>query len=143
MSNIQEFMSQDHRNCDELLINAEAPLAAKDWPAFTTAWNAFTRELLHHFKMEEDVLFPSFEKATGITSGPTAVMRQEHEQMRGLLQQMLKATEEQNMERAAGIIESLMLLIQQHNMKEEQMLYPMSDMHIGDSVDIVGKMKLL
>ena len=33
-----------------------------------------------------------------------------------------------------GVSESLMMLMQQHNMKEEQMLYKMADMHLGTLV---------
>jgi len=34
------------------------------------------------------------------------------------------------------------LLIQQHNMKEEQILYPMMDESIVNAADYVGKLKL-
>ena len=34
-----------------------------------------------------------------------------------------------------GVSESLMMLMQQHNMKEEQMLYAMADMRLGSFVE--------
>ena len=37
-----------------------------------------------------------------------------------------------------------MMLMQQHNMKEEQMLYAMADSHLGDIVgDVVDNMKAI
>ena len=41
--------------------------------------------MLRHFEMEEAVLFPAFEEATGMTQGPTMVMHAEHVQMKGVL----------------------------------------------------------
>ncbi len=38
---------------------------------------AFTSDLFHHFDMEEKVMFPTFEEKTGMTGGPTQMMRME------------------------------------------------------------------
>lgn len=141
MSDIQTYMTEHHRACDEILADAESPLAAGDWEGYNEKWQAFVKELLHHLAMEEEVLFPQFEQATGITQGPTMVMRSEHEQMRMYISQMNEAIEGQLLERAMGLVESLVLLIQQHNMKEEQMLYPMCDMRIPDNSATLSQMK--
>ena len=141
MSDIQQFMTVHHRDCDEILADAEAPLASGDWAGYQQKWQEFVDELLHHLKMEEDVLFPAFEDATGMTQGPTMVMRSEHEQMRAFISQMNEAIANQNQERAMGLVESLVLLIQQHNMKEEQMLYPMCDMRLANNSATLAKMQ--
>ena len=74
------------------------------------------------------MLFPAFEAATGMTdSGPTFVMRMEHEQMRGLLEQMGTALERGDHDALLDQGDTLLMLIQQHNQKEEGMLYPMSE----------------
>ncbi|MCW8327463.1 hemerythrin domain-containing protein [Photobacterium sp. SDRW27] len=141
MANINDYMTQHHRSCDHLLVEAEGPLAEGNWTEFRTAWGQFEAETLHHFDLEEEILFPEFEAQTGMTSGPTMVMRQEHAQVRSLFEQMQQAISEQATERAMGIVESTMLLIQQHNMKEEQILYPMSDAHLANGQDIVAQME--
>ena len=46
--------------------------------------NKFISDLLHHFDMEEKLCF-QFEEVTGMTQGPTMIMRMEHDQMRQLL----------------------------------------------------------
>lgn len=140
MSLIQQFMTEHHRACDETLVDAEAPLANNDWQTFSQVWHKFTGEMEQHFQAEEDVLFPQFEQATGMTAGPTMVMRDEHKQIRAMFAQMLDAVESKDKERAAGIIESLMLFIQQHNMKEEQILYPMSDVHLTAPEQVIDSM---
>ncbi|SON49758.1 hemerythrin domain-containing protein [Vibrio tapetis] len=141
MATIQGFMTQHHKTCDDLLVEAEAMLANKDWPAFATQWAQFEKETLHHFDLEEQILFPAFEEQTGMTAGPTMVMRQEHAQVKAMMQQMAAAIEQQDIERAMGSSESIMIFIQQHNMKEEQILYPMTDSHLNNSAEIVDKMK--
>jgi hemerythrin-like domain-containing protein len=82
---------------------------------------------MHHLAMEEAVLFPAFEARTGMSMGPTEVMRSEHAQMRGLLQEMAGAVASADQNRYLGLSETLNMLMQQHNLKEENMLYPMSD----------------
>ena len=141
MATILDFLTEHHRSCDHLLVESESPLAKKDWEGFNLNWQAFAKETIHHFELEEQILFPAFEAKTGMTCGPTQVMRQEHEQVKALIEQMQQAIESKDLERAMGIVESVMLLIQQHNMKEEQILYPMSDAHLDNSEQIVSEMK--
>ena len=66
-----------------------------------------------------------------MTQGPTQVMRYEHEQVRGLIGNMAKAIEDKDKDAALSLAESMMILLQQHNMKEEQMLYAMCDRQLS------------
>ena len=59
----------------------------------------------------------------------------EHEHMRELMQAMATAMAETNQDRYLGLSETLNMLIQQHNLKEENMLYPMSDQVLGGESD--------
>ena len=91
---------------------------------------------------EEMILFPQFEQASGMTQGPTQVMVMEHEQMRELLSRMANALQEKDNDKFFGLSETLMILMQQHNMKEEQMLYTMAQQHLSAESDrIVDMMK--
>jgi hemerythrin-like domain-containing protein len=85
-----------------------------------------------HFSMEEDVLFPAFEQRTGMSGGPTFVMREEHRQMNGLLAEMGAALARRDGQAYLGQSETLLMLMRQHNMKEENILYPMSDQALAD-----------
>ncbi len=141
MSNIKEFMTQDHKDCDEIFAQMEDAVASKSEEALSK-FEAFQDSLTNHFKMEEMVLFPMFEQETGMTQGPTQVMVMEHEQMRELLSKMQKAIELNDNDRFFGLSETLMILMQQHNMKEEQMLYTMIQQHLGDDADhIISRMR--
>ncbi len=136
-------MTQDHKDCDEIFTQMEEAVASKSDEALVKL-EAFQDALTNHFKMEEVVLFPAFEQKTGMTEGPTQVMVMEHEQMRGLLSKMEDAVESNDHDKFFGLSETLMILMQQHNMKEEQMLYTMIQQHLGDDADhIISRMRTI
>ena len=135
MSTIVDFLGGDHRACDALFAAAENAVAQKNWDSARSLFDRFQIAMAHHFAMEEDVLFPAFEAHTGNRMGPTQVMRMEHAQMRGLLRDMASAVAAGNQSSYLGLSETLNMLVQQHNLKEENMLYPMSDQVLGASRD--------
>ncbi|KAB7884490.1 hemerythrin domain-containing protein [Poseidonibacter ostreae] len=144
METISSFLTQDHRACDEEFASMENAVASEDWLDANSKLIKFSEDLLHHFDMEEKVMFSAFENKTGMTQGPTAMMRMEHDQMRGLLEDLKADVNATNKNHFFGVSESLMMLMQQHNMKEEQMLYAMADSHLGDIVgDVVDNMKAI
>lgn len=122
------FFTEDHRSCDRDWAAVEA---AADGGDLLAAFTAFDKHMRKHLAMEEDVLFPAFEESTGMVGGPTHVMRGEHVQMRALLDEMGRLAHAGD---ARGVLDqgdTLMMLIQQHNVKEEGMLYPMCSMHLA------------
>ncbi len=138
---IKQYMTKKHRDCDDIYSQAENLVAKQSWNEANIEWKLFLEELEEHLIMEESVLFPQFESATGMTHGPTAVMRAEHGQMRELCLQLTDALSNQDQTLYLGLSETLMVLMQQHNMKEEQMLYPMSDQVLGDAQPVIEAME--
>jgi len=59
------------------------------------------------------------------------VMRAEHRQMRAVLAQMRGAIDGGDTGEVLDQGDTLLMLIQQHNAKEEAMLYPMADQRLG------------
>lgn len=139
-SPINAFMAAHHKECDELFTQAEKSIADGDWENGLLQWQVFADELEKHFSREEQILFPEFEQATGMTGGPTQMMRMEHEQMRALVNEINKAGTAKDMEQFLGLAETLMVTMQQHNMKEEQILYPMTDQSLANAQDIIARM---
>jgi hemerythrin-like domain-containing protein len=139
MSTIKEYLTQDHSRCDELFANME-DMAAKSIDSAKEAYEEFAKSTERHFQMEERVMFFEFEQKTGMTQGPTAMMRHEHTQMRNLIAEMGKAIEAKDKDKFFGNSETLMILMQQHNMKEEQMLYTMAQQHLSAESDRIVDM---
>jgi DUF438 domain-containing protein len=144
MSCISRYLAHGHRHCDELFVDAENDVSDGRLAEAEAKHAAFQLEMETHFNMEENVMFPAFEDATGITEGPTAMMRMEHAQMRELLSRMKTALAAGNGREYLGLSETLLMLMQQHNFKEEQILYPMADDALGESGEaVVRRMEAL
>lgn len=133
MTSIQAYMTDRHRHCDDSFAAAEEQISQGDWQQGRALWQQFAQDLEHHLQQEESLLFPAFESQTGSSAGPTAVMKMEHGQMRALVENANNALNAEDEETFLGLTETLMILMQQHNMKEEQILYPMSDQVLPDS----------
>ena len=134
---ISEYMTSSHRHCDVFFAQAEESAASGNMEHTTLAFAQFIQHMHQHFEMEENVLFPAFEEATGNNAGPTQVMRMEHVQMRSLFSDMQQSLTDKDLEQYLGLSETLLILMQQHNMKEEKILYPMADRTLADDSERV------
>ncbi len=133
-------LREHHTHCDDLFVVAETSVAEGDWEGAARSLEDFVAALEAHFQTEESVLFPAFENATGTSGGPTQVMRLEHAQMRDLCEQMRAALGVRAVEDFTGAAQTLLIHMQQHNMKEENILYPMCDQALGASEELAGKL---
>lgn len=131
MDRLTRLMHQHHGHCDEVFAAAETAARAGDWAACATALQRFRVDLLEHLEVEEARIFPAFEAHTGNTGGPTRVMRGEHEQMREIVGWLGEALAVHDADAFGDAVETLLILMQQHNMKEENILYPMCDRVLG------------
>lgn len=123
---ILELMLEHHRQCDDSFTKLENLVAENNWSA-PAALDAFLSSMTSHFQTEEDVLFAALEEKMGGPVGPVMVMRQEHQQMAALLEQMKDAFGASDQGKFLSLSDTWMMLTQQHNMKEEEVLYPMMD----------------
>ncbi|NEV60890.1 hemerythrin domain-containing protein [Thiorhodococcus minor] len=124
---IKDSFTHDHHRCDHLLAAAETRVEAGDWPAIATSAEGLLAAMREHFRVEEEQLFPQLAKAFQPASSPIEVMCSEHAQMRALLDDLRAAVESRDKQACTGILETLHFLVQQHNYKEETVLYPMAD----------------
>ena len=142
MQTVSHFLTADHRCCDELFATAEAAAQQEDWVECERDFHSFHSAMKNHFMMEEQVLFPQLEELAGQAMGPVQVMRMEHEQMRDLFEQMEEFVAQKDRDGYLGASETLLTFMQQHNIKEEQILYAMADSVLGDtSPEVVQHME--
>jgi hemerythrin-like domain-containing protein len=134
-------MRQEHAACDDAFVATEAAVLDQRWDRAVECFGRFERLLRQHLQVEEQVLFPAIEQHTGMTAGPTQVMRMDHDQMRALLGPLEAALSSRDADRFLGLFQSLMVLHQQHNMKEEQVLYPMADQVIPAPEELVDELR--
>jgi iron-sulfur cluster repair protein YtfE (RIC family) len=142
MQTIAEFMSAHHHACDEAFAIAEQAALANNWSKAETAFYNFRIELAKHFGFEEDELFPALISAGG-PAGPVQMMLMEHAQMNMLVEQMAVTVALQDAQGYGGLSETLLIVMQQHNHKEEQILYPIADHLLASQREaLFGRMRV-
>ncbi|MBK7356436.1 hemerythrin domain-containing protein [Propionivibrio sp.] len=137
MESIRELMAEKHRRCDDYFVTAERAVASANWDKASAEFEKFRDAMSRHFDVEENILFPAFEAHTGVFMGPTQVMRGEHKQLRELMSVAEAALAARDADDYSGTAETLLIMLQQHNMKEENVLYPMCDQHLAEHLDVL------
>ena len=142
METISSYMEKDHKRCDEFFADAEQAVSEQKWELAKSEFDRFHKAISDHFSMEEEKLCPALEEAAGGPMGPTQVMRMEHDQMRGLFAEMERALAAKDVDTFLGAAETLLILMQQHNAKEEQIVYPLSDQLLASrQEEVLGQMQ--
>ncbi len=138
-TSILQIMEGHHKYIDTAYVKAENTLMEGDAQTGMERMRSFLWNMELHFNREEKVLFPTFEERTGMTGGPTAVMRTEHQQIRGVLKEVAESLDSGDYQRVYDLSETMLILIQQHNSKEENILYPMTDQHLADEAEQIAR----
>jgi uncharacterized protein (DUF2249 family)/hemerythrin-like domain-containing protein len=127
-SSVTEYLEADHRRLDAILPDVERLAAAGTYQDASGRFAEFSKGLDRHIEIEEQILFPTFESATGMLGGgPTHVMRIEHVQIRDYMRAATESLARGDEGRFAQALGALRQTLSAHNMKEEHMLYPMTD----------------
>ena len=141
---ITEHMTSEHKRCDLLYLAAEKAALEGDWSKSREEYQKFHQSMKEHFEMEEKILFPDFDEIQGTDMGPTHIMRLEHEQMNTLMNNIQTALDAEDKDEFLGEADTLLMFMQQHNAKEEMMLYPLSDQVLAAETDhIISRMQAL
>ena len=128
---ITQYFEADHDRLDELFKNFQS-LKRSDYPKAKESFRDFKFGLQRHIVWEEDIIFPIFEKKTGMTSsGPTYVMKMEHRQIGACLEEVHKKVQKQD-PNSDSEEQKLLSILGDHNLKEENILYPLVDSAITD-----------
>ncbi|HEX7766481.1 MAG TPA: hemerythrin domain-containing protein [Nitrospira sp.] len=123
---ISAVFDEDHDRLDALFKSFQT-LKRTDFPKAKSAFLEFKTGLQRHVAWEEDVMFPLWEKKSGMTGGgPTIVMRREHQEIQDCLESIYRKVQAQNLETDREE-EVLLDLVDRHYMSEEEVLYPEMD----------------
>lgn len=132
METILRFMSANHAELDSIFnefMKQQDNDVAKAMPLFQN----FKVGLQKHIVWEEEILFPIFEEETGMRgSGPTEVMRMEHRQIKEFLEEIHTKLLGGELEGIDKPENNLLDILDLHNQKEENILYPSIDDLLND-----------
>ncbi|MCC6877356.1 MAG: hemerythrin domain-containing protein, partial [Sandaracinaceae bacterium] len=127
----EEQFQTDHERLDAIVGEVFEAIESDALREAKQRFSDFACGLRRHIVAEEQVLFPAFEEATGMTRGPTTVMRMEHERIEELLRAIESALDAGDAS-AAATLETLVGILSDHNQKEEHVLYPTTDRLLGE-----------
>ena len=128
LRSVKEALEWDHDRLDGLDLSATEAWDKGRMRDGAQIHQRFIFGLLRHIRFEESVLFPEFERVSGIAPdrGPTGVMRVEHRMIEMLLADMAEAVS-RGVRPAVRTRDDLREGLSAHNHKEEKVLYPMLD----------------
>jgi regulator of cell morphogenesis and NO signaling len=146
---ISAYLQEDHNRLDNLLDMTFLYLKGRSRERAVSSFIEFDEGLRRHIRMEEQILFPIFEEKSGVRSGPTMAMRQEHRRIEGLLSRIREEIEALTDEVASGgppsrldeLRREMLEALGPHNAKEERILYPACDQVISDRSGVIQKME--
>jgi len=126
------FMSANHAELDSI-FDEFMKQQDNDVAKAMSLFHNFKVGLQKHIVWEEEILFPIFEKETGMRgSGPTEVMRMEHRQIKEFLEEIHTKLLGGGLEGIDGPENDLLDILGLHNEKEENILYPSIDDLLND-----------
>ena len=125
---VTEALVWDHARLDALEAAAFEARARGVLPLARAIFTDFAHGLRRHIDFEEQLLFPEFETRCrlDVPDGPTAVMRAEHRAVGAILLVMEKEIDDPGAAIELSRVE-LRQIQREHDLKEEQILYPALD----------------
>jgi uncharacterized protein (DUF2249 family) len=124
---VTSYLGADHDRLDGIVPEVERHARASAFAEARACFAEFACGLDWHIDVEEQLLFPLFEAKTGMTHGPTTVMRAEHVDIRAAMKRVEGALAAGDLGAMNDAMGQLTGILASHNAKEERMLYPMLD----------------
>jgi len=127
MSTTIELLTDQHQHVVAQLAAAEAAMTTAGGGTDLAAFAAYLEhEVMDHFGLEEQALFPILARHLSLAQGPLAVMNAEHVAFRDLLNSLAVSLRTGDLETQAVHAQELIRLLRGHIAKEDHVLFPMA-----------------
>ena len=122
-----ELLGQQHQEVLARLSAVEhAPLPGSGAGVIADLVRYLEREVLDHFIVEEQALFPVLERHLNRAQGPLAVMDAEHATVRELMEDLAAALRSGDVGQQQHRTYEIISLLRDHIAKEDHVLFPMA-----------------
>lgn len=130
---VSELIGWDQRRLDDILDDVNELAETGDFTGALRHFEDFRAGLEHHIAMEEQVLFPLYQKLSLDTEAAMAAMYSEHVLIRTLVEQVAEALRTGDLPSFARVIENLYAVMDVHDQKEEDVVFPRLDAELARS----------
>ncbi|MEK8089708.1 hemerythrin domain-containing protein [Thermithiobacillus plumbiphilus] len=128
METLSQIFTEHHHLLDRLFDAARASIKGGDWMLAEPEFQHFRREIEKHMAVEESYLFPA------MTAGADAqdialveILRKGHQDLRSFFEEILEAILSHDAEEALALMDTVSIILEQHDKREEDELYPAVD----------------
>lgn len=127
---VSELIGWDQRRLDDVLDDVDEMASESAFEIALDRYEDFLCGLRHHMSMEERLLFPLYEELTG-DPDLIPIMHSEHVLIRLLADEVREALREEDLGAFAESIEQLHVVMDAHDQREEEIIYPRIDKALG------------
>ena len=132
MSGSDNWLVHEHSLYEDLLTRCQDAAEIEDWSSADLVFRELVTHLKRHMALEEEVLYPAYETAVEAPQGPTTALREEHDQIVRLVQDMLRVIKTRDSDYVLECLVHLEKQMIKHHEKEEDIFLPMAS-HILDA----------
>ncbi|MBI3786259.1 MAG: hemerythrin domain-containing protein [Deltaproteobacteria bacterium] len=126
MNGTIQILGSQHQEVLARLAEVEANLSQETSAAAADLATFLEDDVLDHFVLEEEALFPQLALHIGNDSGPLVVMNAEHAEFRSSLQALAMAVKNGDVTAQRQHAEGLIDLLRGHIFKEDHVLFPLA-----------------
>jgi len=120
------WLYHDHGEYEAMLEACRQAAEREDWKRAARLFDELVSRLRLHMRMEEEVVFPAYEEATGGPQAPTRALREEHDEIVRLLRDLATVLKTNDSDRFLESLAPLVRAMTRHHEKEEQIFLPMA-----------------
>lgn len=131
MHTINDAFAHDHRRLELALESSVAHVHTGHWDTVADRFAVFRRGIELHIAIEEELLFPAVED--GAETPLTAILRKGHRDLGVFFDELADALEARDVDEYCRVASSMGGLLERHDKKEEEELYPAVQERLGAS----------
>jgi len=132
MSSSDNWLAHEHSLYEDFLSRCQEAVEIEDWGDADLVFRDLVTHLKRHMALEEEVLYAAYEAAAEAPQGPTKALREEHDQLVRLVQDMLRVIKTRDSDHVLECLVHLEKQMIKHHEKEEDIFLPMAS-HILDA----------
>ena len=126
MAEDYDWMFHEHSAFEEMLEECIEQAELELWRECLATFNNLIAKLKNHMAMEEEILYPAYERHSELPQNPVQALRAEHDHLVQFLwdiNQIIKTRDSEHLEAA---IKPVVVALHHHHDKEEEFFLPMA-----------------
>jgi hemerythrin-like domain-containing protein len=126
MNEAYDWLFHEHSGTEELLRECIEDAEMSSWENCQSNFDILVENLKTHIAMEEEVLFPAYERVKDLPQEPIRALRTEHNEIVRLLHDILIVLKTRDADHVVESMQPLETVLTGHHEKEEDFFLPLA-----------------